>query len=203
MNKKIILAALTFIAIFLIAVSFYVYSNKKVTTGVNIVVVPADSKIILDGKTVSSGNNSTKPGKHTIEVMHDNFNNDKKTVSVSDNQVKLVAISLSSSNSDGKKWQDSHQSEYLELEATTYRETQQKRTNLANRYPLIKSLPKDLSPAYRIDYGISKKYPDDQDRIAIYVRYDNPTNKFAAIKTIYDLGYDPSDYEIIFVDKED
>jgi hypothetical protein len=64
--------------------------------------------------------------------------------------------------------------------------------------PLISKLPLDVSPAFIIDYGASVKYPDDPTKIAIYIFSANPSNKHDAISSIYFLGYDPSDYEIVF-----
>ncbi len=56
----------------------------------------------------------------------------------------------------------------------------------------------DASPFYKIEYGWSKKYPGTRKQ-AVYISSDNPTDKFAAIDYIYGQGYDPSDFEIIFM----
>lgn len=198
MNMKTKSIIIILIAISLIIITSFLYLNKNVTTGVNIVIVPADSKILLDGKVVPSGKNSAKPGKHTIEVKRENFDSNKQTVDVLSGQIKLVKVGLSSNNSNGKKWQEEHQKEYLELENIGDSNIQQNSATILKKYPLIANLPQDMSPLFRIDYGISKKYPDDQTKIAIYISSNNPTDKFAAIKKIYNMGYDPSDYEIIF-----
>ncbi len=65
-------------------------------------------------------------------------------------------------------------------------------------YPIIANLPKDMSPVFRIDYGVSLKYPKYSKKIALYISSDRPDNKLSAIEYIYKMGYDPSEYEIIF-----
>lgn len=198
MNNKIksiiIISAVIFIAI----ISLYIYSSKKVTTGFNIYTVPTDSKIVLDGKPVSSGNNSTSPGKHTVEVSHENFDLKKQTFDVVNNQIKIVAIGLSPNNSVGKKWQQDHQKDYLELENSADTSFKQDSADVLKKYPIISNLPQDISPIFRIDYGVSKRYPKDPTRVALYISSDNPADKVSALQYIYKMGYDPSDYEIIF-----
>ena len=54
-----------------------------------------------------------------------------------------------------------------------------------------------MSPLYKIGQGISKKNPSELS-VAIYIASNNPTDKLSALQEIYNLGYDPSDYEIIF-----
>ena len=196
-TKSVIIIVITLV-IFLIIISLFVFSNKKATTGVNIIIVPSDSEIMLDGKVVPSGTNSTKPGKHTVEVKRKDFDNNKLTVNVVSNQIQLVTVGLSPNNSIGIKWQKEHQKEYLELENIGDIPIQQNSADILKKYPIIANLPQDMSPIYRIDYGISKKYPGDTLKIAIYISSDNPTDQLTAINKIYEMGYDPSDYEIIF-----
>jgi hypothetical protein len=199
MNKKrIVIGASIAILIFLVFAVTYAMLNRGVGTGVNIVVIPADSKITMDGKVVSSGDNNAKPGNHTIEVSHKDFDVNKKIVEVSNDQVTLVAIGLSPSNSAGEKWVKDNQKAYLELENTANQETQQNSIEIQKTYPIITSLPQDISPLFRIDYGVSKRHPKDKTKIALYISSDTPANKYDAIRYIYSMGYDPSDYEIIF-----
>lgn len=65
------------------------------------------------------------------------------------------------------------------------------------------SLSVDMSPLYKIEQRQSRKYPNDPNKSAVYISSDKPTDKFAAIKYIYDLGYDPSDFEIVFKEPVD
>jgi hypothetical protein len=67
-------------------------------------------------------------------------------------------------------------------------------------YPIIAELPIDRTPLFRIDYGVSKKYPKNSKKIALYISSDSPDDQLSAIKYIYEMGYDPSDYEILFKD---
>jgi len=197
MNKKIlfIFAPLVFLVVVLAIIFF---SNKSVTTGIDIYSLPPDSQLLLDGKTISSGKNSTTTGKHTIEARHDHFDTLSKKVEVIKNQVLVVPMALSPKDDTGKTWYENHQDDYLSLEATISSQYRLESSKITKMYPIVADLPQDISPLYRIDYGVSKRYPNDPTRIALYISSNTPANKYDAIRYIYLMGYDPSDYEIIF-----
>ena len=69
---------------------------------------------------------------------------------------------------------------------------------LSNLPPITNVLPIDVSPQYKIEYGRSKKYPNDYSKGAIHIRSASTRDKNDAVEMIYDAGYDPSDYELIF-----
>lgn len=196
-NRKKIIIITSVIVLLLIAV-IYVVNVKPVKTGFNIVVVPSDSKVLMDGKPVGSGNVVAKPGKHSIEVSHKDFSTTKTEGLSIDNQIVTIPIGLNPNTDAGIKWKSDHNSEYLALDGLVSEQFNNESGVMAKTYPIVADLPKDISPIFRIDYGVSKRYPNDPTKIALYVSSDNPADKVAALKYIYVMGYDPSDYEIIF-----
>jgi len=200
MSKKKILIIIL-VAAFVMLSGIYVIIriiNQPITTGVNISAVPSDSEVYIDGKRVGSGINTTKPGTHIIEVRHNNFETKTTQIKSIDNQIILVPIALSANTDAGKTWEKNNQNAYLALQGIGDKQYDNSANALEKAYPIVKKLPLDNSPLFRIDYGVSIKYPNDPTRTALYISSDNPTDKFSAIKNIYDLGFDPSDYEIIF-----
>lgn len=197
MKKKKILVIVSLIIIILIFV-FFATLNKKVATGVDITVAPSDGIIIIDNKKAHSGVNSLSTGTHTIEVKRDNFTSSTTDIDVIKNQVVIVPISLNPSNNEGEKIKSEKKTEFLALDGIISQQYTNQGDLVANAYPIIKDLPKDISPIFRIDYGTSKRYPNNPTKIALYISSDNPADKQAGLNYIYLMGYDPSDYEIIF-----
>ncbi len=197
MNKKISIIVISVIVVLLLVVGFFVL-NSSTSTGVNITIAPDDSRVFIDSKAAHIGINKTTPGKHTVEVKRGNFYSSTVDFTSIKNEVVELPIGLTPSNTEGEKVKNKNSDKYLELDGLISKQVENESSKIANEYPIVTDLPKDISPIFRIDYGISKRFPDDPTKIAIYISSDNPADKIAAIKYIYIMGYDPSDYEIIF-----
>lgn len=198
-NKtKIVIISITIIFVAFVLLFFTLNRNNGKYL-VDVVVIPKDAKITLDkNQTIGNGENYITAGKHSISATRQGFESDSQIFIVdktNDNKAWLV---LNSNSDVGKEYIKSHQEEFTGMEKLADERYEADSQKLLDKYPIINNLPKDMLPLYRIDYGASIKYPGDQTKIALIISYDNPTDKSAAIKSIYEMGYDPSDYEIIF-----
>lgn len=196
-NLTIIIATLAIIFIVLV-LTLILNKPKPVTTGINILVVPSDSEIFIDSKKASTGINAATPGKHSVEARHTNFYTQQTFVTVSDGQISFLPIELPPSNGAGQEWVQANSKAFLDLEGLGSKASEKQGEALSKTYPIITNLPIDSTPDYRIDYGVSEKYPNDAKKIAIYISFNTPSDKISALQNIYNLGFDPSDYEIIF-----
>ena len=199
-NRKIIIIILTTFSVIYLLFVLISLINKfdTVTTGLDINVVPSDSEIYIDNNKVGSGINETSPGNHTVLVKRHNFNDNESTVTVIKNEVDLVIVGLTPNNDAGKLWQQNNLDQYHNLEGMADEKFNNDSQSAIAQYPILSELPKDKSPLYRIDYGVSKKFPNDKKKIAIYISSNSLSNKLSALNYIYEMRYDPSDYEIIF-----
>lgn len=199
-NKKIIILILVLIVV-TVSVAVVVAlinkgSNKIETT---VYVTPSDAKIVLDKSTsISNGKNYISAGNHTISASRSGFTSKKLDFIVQKNSVNIFTMILDTNSSVGTQYLNDHKDEITKLEAIGSQQYTSNSNLIGENYPFIKDLPIDISPLYRIDYGTSKKYPNDPTKIAIYVSAASPKDKQLALSTIYDKAYDPSDYEIIF-----
>lgn len=73
----------------------------------------------------------------------------------------------------------------------------QDQQRIINDYPLMSKLPFALRYA-SISYGASAKYPNDKNKMAVIIRADTPAGRLQGLSYIRYVGYDPTDYEIIF-----
>jgi hypothetical protein len=102
------------------------------------------------------------------------------------------------SDTAGDQYRLTHQQEFIDVEGVASAESETNSKNIATNNPIISQLPIDATPNYRVDYGVSKKYPNDPSKIALYISADSDFYRHVALSAIYLAGYDPSDYEIIF-----
>lgn len=196
--KKIILVISILIFILLIFAVYNISSNMgKVEMDIN--VAPQDSKLLLDQTSyVNSGKNKITPGDHVIKATRAGFSSKTQKFTIHEEGSNLILVSLAPSDREGETYLNNHQNEFVRIGDLGELESSNAREGMIKRYPLTSRLPIDISPLFIINYGGSKKYPNDPTKIAIYISVASPKDKQLALSTIYDKGYDPSDYEIIF-----
>jgi hypothetical protein len=114
-------------------------------------------------------------------------------------QDTTVTVTLTPSNEEGAEWLKTHPKEALKRESiggTSYNSDSEQ---ALKKTPLISSLP-FIDQLYRVDYGLSKKTPDDPTATAIYIKYYTEEGKTQALDWIRFKGYNPSSLEIIYQD---
>lgn len=200
MKNKIIIILIAVI-IFLLSLALFIVSSQKTANEVDVTIkiAPSDSIITIDNKiNAKNGTVRLSPGKHSFVFKREGFIEVKDTITVYKTEPNLVIKGLTPNSAEGDKYVNQHPKEYEEIGQIGDQEAERTGILLTEKNPLILDLPADVSPQYRIDYGVSVRYPDDQTKIAIYISSASAKDKSNAIQIIYDLGYDPSDYEIIF-----
>lgn len=194
LNKKLIIIILVFILIIFVLL---IINNKK-DANLNINVAPSNTKILLDNKEIKAGKNYVSNGKHNLSFSRSGFANNERQININQNDINNVYIVLTPTTEEGWNYYNKNQDEFMKIEGLSGKDFTNKSKDATETYPIIKQLPFDAEPFYRVDYGISKKYPDDPTKIALYVSTSQPQSTQDALETIFDSGFDPSDYEIIF-----
>jgi hypothetical protein len=202
MNKRkfVVVLSITVIAILIIAfINFLSGLGKDV---VSIVSAPKDASLILDNtKTIKPGKQKLKTGTHTIIAKRNGFDEQIKQFDTS--QTNIVWFNLSPNSDEGRKYVQNHSDEYDTVYEIAKAQTAKRVENKVSDYPLIRKLPANVYPLFIINYDQSKKFPYDDTKIAIYITSNAPDGKQSALKYIYVLGFDPSDYEIVFITEQE
>jgi hypothetical protein len=199
MSKKLIYIAIISTASLLLILLFVLLPGKQKATNLTIGVAPKDSKIILDSSSyIKVGDNQLSSGEHILKFLHPGFKSIEKKIFIDPSKLKKIYVTLSPNSKEGQNYFDNNQEEFMEIEALGGQYFTENNRIVNEKYPIIKQLPIDSSPLFRIDYGVSKKYPNDSQKIAIYISSPNASGRQLALQTISDSGYDLSDYEIIF-----
>jgi hypothetical protein len=118
------------------------------------------------------------------------------------------------SNQAGIDYRDSHKTEFQKVYDIANGQVVKSTDDKVANYPIIRYLPTSTdtllfnsedptwapydAEKFVMNYGQSQKHPYDASKLAIYITADHPAGKQSAIAYIYSVGFDPSDYEIIF-----
>jgi hypothetical protein len=199
-HKIIIISSLTLTIAVLIfsSVTLVNYLNQVGKERINIIVAPSDAVLSLDSKPIKAGELYIEPGKHQLVVRRDNFNQKTVAVNTVKNKVVEVPVWLTPKDIVGENVVKKQQDAFLKVSGTASRQFYEGEEIMTKNNPIIQQLPVVVSPIFRIDYGISKKYPNDPSKIALYISANSALTRQNALYSIYTMRYDPSDYEIIF-----
>ena len=202
-TKRIVtLGSIAFVIIFFVLIAITITSVKNRGTGVIQVTtaIPTDATATIDGAKIATNVEvRIKAGQHKLDVSRDGFTTKSQTITVKTGQdTATYTTYLSVANATGQKWLDDHPGLAIELEGAGSRayEAAAEQTTLDN--PIVEQLPL-VDPQFRIDYGASAKYPNDNSKVGIYIQAIDPAGRQAALSLLRDKGFDPADLELIFV----
>lgn len=200
-NRRRLISAIAGLAALFVVALLWVGSTRIGRIEVQVVSVPPDARIYVDGKRMLFDTFFVEPGVVTIRAEKEGFKTTEKKVdftrSTSETENR-VPIFLSAESEEAIAWSQNNQALYQEAEGIAGAIAQQDGEAFRNANPIINLLPyADFT--YRIDYGISAA---NVDRASIKVTALGRKAQALAIAKIREWGYEPSDLEIVFVNSE-
>ena len=193
-KRKVIIATLLLVAVILIwtAVILVGRIGKVATT---FAIVPSDATITINGNRIGSGSQWIAAGKYEVIVQKDGFASTKKTINITEaKEQNVVAASLKAESDEAKKWAENHQQEYSKNEKYGAIEANNEGEYFSQTNPITTKLP-FVDPYYTISYT-----PSENDSVDLTISTPSPRYRFYAVEKIRELGYDPTDFKIIFKD---
>lgn len=171
-------------------------NNLQDKIAIEIVAVPEDAVINLNGLRVSNGVNYIKPGEYTVTGYKDGFDRMSYSVKIVDAHQKVFVL-LSASSDAAKLWTSNNLSKYYSAQAAASQQVTSDTKNLLAKNPIIAKLPYEndlFKIAYKLDLS-------DASGESIIVTISAPEQyRSMAIAEIADLGFNPSDYNYEFSD---
>lgn len=195
-KPRLILTLLVIIGLLLV---IYVVHLGGRSAQLTIEVAPSGSSIRLNGKGVREGVSKVKPGKYEVTFSHKGFNTILEKVELSKDEKRYVGAVLGSTSPSTADWYQKHPADAKKSESISSKSFDQSTSLKAKALPLLKELPY-VDRYFRIGYGENVNSKDKVSPTAIYVRASSPDNRTLALDWIKQQGFEPSDYEIIFVD---
>ncbi len=171
--------------------------SRRGMTPVTIYVAPSDSQVYIDGDESKSGVVYMTPGKYDFSAAREDFKEDKKTKSVGDKPVNVYLLPTPS-NAAGAAYIRNNIEVQAEQASVYDKMASEQHDNLSKNSPLLNKLPyTDIENYFSIDYGASETR---KDNIELVVSNSTSEGRLNALKWIRQQGYDPTDFEVKFVD---
>lgn len=164
---------------------------------VEVKVSPSDAKVSIDGKKANAGIVRLKEGTHSFSAELNGFTSDTKTVLI-DREEIVVTLLPKPTSASALETVNNNAALQAEREALGALDAQLEGERINEKYPLLTRLPLGYNQQeFAIDYGKSATI---KDGIAIKITANTSKSRQYALDQIKEWGYDPSDYEIIFLD---
>lgn len=163
-----------------------------------VVSVPNDLTLTLDGDEINPvGESAVAAGEHTLKASRQGFASETRSVRIGSQESLNVGFYLEANSPEGKEWYRQHPDQAREAEGARSREYDELNKRLLAKYPIISRLPV-VGPRFRIDYGSSKQYPTDAEKIAIYIQASSPAGRDNALNWMRVNGFKAADFEIVY-----
>jgi hypothetical protein len=181
-----------------ITITFIVNSRTANMGKLTTIVVPDDALMTINGKNAAINKKiGVTPGEYTVKVKRSGFKDQEQKLSIKKTDNKEMRFFMEPSSPEGFNWLTNHPEQALKAESLTSKEFDEQSKRIVEKLPLIEELP-FIDQFWRVDYGVSEKYPDDSEAVALYVKYWSEQGKQDALDWIKFKGYDPEKLEIIF-----
>lgn len=200
-ERKTILIIIGLIAIALI--TFLVIYSITPRSTIALLLAPEEGFIAIDGGSKQPVENkqnlNVTPGKHTVEFSHSEFDSFSKEITIANKQTLEVIIILNPLTDAARQLLLTPGADEVIQRFTG--EKMIKETDQLNKdYPILSILPIEAR-LYVVNACNSIKYPNNATKVALCADvYQEGLEPFV-FKDITSRGYNPADYEIIFIDK--
>lgn len=196
-NVKVI--SIIIVLLIVVGIGYMVYQqlSNRGKIAVTVSVVPADAKVTVDGNAVHTGTIYLIPDKkYTISVKKEGFSDYSQTQYIDQSRDSIIAA-LAPASDEAKKWADTNGSAYSEIQTIGGDAASKRGIDFSDRNPITADLPYE-NLLYTIGYQTDTNDPSGNSIILTIDAMEGYRN--AAVQQIRDLGYEPTDFKIIFRD---
>lgn len=194
-NKKTLAICLAVFILLLTGWGVGTYISRLGKVGVTISAVPRDASVTINGKVASSGTHWLIPGNYTVTASKEGFKQRTKTViATKDKKQNAVALSLAPQSEKAQKWAEANERAYKANEAYGAIEARANGEYFRVQHPIASVLPY-TDPYFTLAY---EAQPDNS--IVLTVATTSPRYRYLAIEKLRELGYNPSDFRVMFTD---
>lgn len=193
---------ISFLAIAIIIVTIAIFNTFKSST-LDILVAPASATVTIDNKIYKNGTHKFYPGTYHVKIEKENFTTKELDITLNNNEISTLYTYLL--ESDGSySWYLSHKDDSMLLTKIGDKTSE----NLAKSYLETYNITKDLPIIYanydsswnytefRIDGG---NFSECKTDFCLKISDTTGGNYNAALSILKDKGYDPSTYEILYI----
>lgn len=193
--KRRIIVTLTAVFVVITAIFAFTTIDHMGKLPVYVSTVPNSATIKFNDVPEGNGTQWMPAGTYAVTVQKDGFETVKRTVIIDDKKSQnVVAISLVAVSNDAKKWANDHATDYSKNEAYGAIEASMNGDYFTTRNPITTKLPY-VDPYFTLGY-----VSHDNQTISLTVETPSPRYRYFAIEKLRQMGYDPTDFDIVFKD---
>jgi hypothetical protein len=174
---------------------------------VEIIVVPTDATLTIDGEPTTPGTVSLNPGQHTLRATREFFGDAVKEIDTESlDTSQPIYLTLDSNTPEAERYMIDNPDEQLLRERAFGQEFSNTSQSILERYPVTKDLPY-TTVDYRIDYEVTES-KDVRFIVTLYPvatqpgsdLYKRQLNQFkqSALNYLSDKGVDIDTADIVF-----
>ncbi len=190
--------------IILIIIFLAVVFGKNGTAELDILVVPTDAKILINGEEYQNGTyDGMKAGIYDVNISRAGF--DDKTMQIELKSNEKTKLYLLLSDKDGQyKYSDEENNLIAVIDEY---ETEKMAEDYVKKYPIMKVLPIEVEKYndemteyinYRIDGG---RFDDCKSEFCIQITDVTGGNYQNAVEVVRQKGYNLDEYEVVYEDE--
>jgi len=166
-------------------------------TRVNLGVIPGDSRVTLNNKTVSPGTFYLRPGDYTFKATRSGWSPYEISVRLAKKPLEVGLVPDPASD-EAAEYLDNNPDIQLQRESLGGRNSDLVGEQIVARFPIIKALPyEDIYGPFQVDYGLSDKR---HGGIFLVVSSSTPPGRMKFLEWLRQQGKDPTDFEIQYND---
>lgn len=190
---------LKILAVLFVALLIYGLYQLETSGTLEVDIAPLSGQIRLDNKVIKPGKHRVHTGNYKLTFSRSGFSGISQNISVSRGSYQYRAEALVPSDPSLASWYVEHPSDQKKAEAISSKFFDTNMQTQLKNLPILKQLPYvNLTPYFKIDYGVSKKYPNDPDKIAFYIYANSDAARQAALAWMKQNGANPSKLEIVY-----
>jgi hypothetical protein len=182
-----------------IGFSIYTVVSRLGKEPVDILLLPSDTKLTVNGEQRTPGTAYLVPGEYTVEATRGGFKTEKTTVTIVSPNTLTIDIALEPVSESAVKWAKDNEQLYLDYEGREGLRTNQEGETFSALNPITSVLPHE-DMLYTIGYRADTADPSGNSIIIEIDAIGGYRN--AAIDELRSLGYDPTNLKIQFRDYE-
>lgn len=181
------------------AYSVYMSIQRAGKLAVELVVVPSDAKIEMNGQQVNANGLYAAPGDYVFSASKEGFKKMETHIHIADGLPNTVTLPLEPESNEAKEWVSKNQDQYASLEGAAGKAANEQGEVVSEKNPVIQVLPyKNL--LYTIGYKNDLSDPTGKSIIVTIDAISGYRN--AAIRQLRELGHDPTQLKIEFTKYE-
>lgn len=194
--RKAVLIVVT-ILVSVVGYNIAISISRHGKTPVIISVAPSDSQVYVDGEESKTGTVYMTPGEYVFTAVREDFKEDRQNFVVGEKPTS-VELLPTANTAAGQSYVRDNVEVQAEIASVYDKKASRQQKSLQVTNPLLSELPyTDIEGEFSIDYEGSETR---KNGTVLVVSNSTSEGRNNALKWIRQQGYDPTNFEIKFVD---